>query len=64
MLDTPARLGHFPLHTRNGSERFFVKIEQDVVGAIADGVSLHLNPATQCLLKHRPQIAFFFGEKA
>ena len=49
MLDAPARLANFSLFRRNGFECLFVKIEDHSIGAIADGVRLDLNAATQAL---------------
>ena len=53
VLDAPARFANLSLVRRNGLERFFVKIEDHSIRAIADGVRFDLNAAAQRFLEHR-----------
>ena len=58
VLDPPAWFLHFAVVRRNRFERFFVKIEDGAVGAVANGVGLDLDAAAQRFAQHRAQVGF------
>ena len=64
VLNSPARFFDFSLIRRHRFECGFVKIENLSVRAIADCVRLNLDPATQRLFEHWPQLFRFFSEIA
>src|SRR4029077_2118094 len=63
VLDAPARFANSPFVGRHGFERLLVKIENQSVGAIADGVRFHLDAPAQRFFKHRPEFFGFLPEK-
>ena len=63
MLDPPARLLYFAVVRRDGAEGFLVKIEDNAIGPIANGVGLDLDAAAQGFLQHRAKFFLSLGQE-